>query len=271
MKAVSMTLRILAIVGAIVAVVAWVLTNGKVATLEDELAQSQDAKESAQSKLSDMEDEVTKLDAKLRTKDSETADEKARSQKLNTQLVQARREVTTLQQENADKKRNIQALKKENSNLKEEIINREVDLPEIDADEVADLKEQIAELEEEVDSMTEKLAEAEEMAMKAKIASGPDEAGDTNGAADGSDIFAPVQPGKKISVLKIDARNGLIVFGNEADGLAKGMEFGVRKDYSRALRVRVSNVTSQYVIGYILPGEAKAKSFNTGDLVEIIQ
>lgn len=284
---VSLIIRVIAIIAAAAAIAGWFLTNGKVAELQDTVAKAQEQKQQAESRANDLESEINLYDAKIKAKDSELADSKGRATKLNSQLVQARREISNLQEKVTKGESEKEELENKNTALRREILEKSVELPSgASEEEVEAFKTEIASLEGQVSSLREKLRTAEDRLLNAAPSSGSQAATTTASTGSGSSnrlnsitakkrptgILAPVEKGDTAAILKIDHRNSLVVVSlGQNRGYANNMEFSILKDYNRPVRVRIKDAKPSFSIASILPGKGNPRSLQEGDTVNVIQ
>ncbi len=270
MKVISLLLRVLAILGAVVAIVGWVLTKGKVEEANQQIVKIQAEASAARQEASDSEQKFKASDSRAKALESDLADAKSRATSARSQLAEAQRDISGLRSDVREKDTEIQAMEAQNTKLKEEIISMRTEVPDVDPTKLAEYEEKISSLNSEIDRLKDELSKAP------RTGSAPVAVASTEPSADGS--LAPTAAPRlapsddnTAAVLKADVKSGLVIIdrGQKA-GLQEQMEFGIAKGYSKPVRVKVAKVAPDYSLAYILPGSEGAK-FAAGDEIKLLQ
>lgn len=275
MKSISLLLRVLAIVGAIVAVVGWVATQDKVKDANADLTKAKSQAKAAQVEAADFDKKFQAAQSKAGSLESDLADAKSRVQSGRAELSVSKRETTAARAELKESKAELKSLEAQNTKLKEEIIAARTEVPDVDPEQIKAYEEKIATLGEEVDNLKDRLARSSTGSSNVIAATDGVSATTGTGGAAASDASAtPVlrlsSSGQTASVLKADVDNGLIVISRgQKQGLQKEMEFGIAKGFSAPVRVKVARTAPDYSVAYILPGGDP--SFAAGDEVTLVQ
>ena len=273
MKSISLLLRVLAIVGAIVAAVGWFATDGKVKQANDEISNLESQLKQAQNTAAEFEKKHSDVSSRVAGLQSDLTEFKSRATSARSQLVQAQRDTTAVRDELRASQAEVKDLEEKNENLRREITDARIKVAEVDPEKIKQYEEKIAQLGEEVDTLKDKLAIAARGSSTQIVPTSSDAT-----AADGSAAATPAvvprlaKSGETASVLKADVDNGLIIISRgQKQGLQQAMEFGIAKDYSVPVRVKVARTTPDFSVAYILPGKGGNPIFEAGDKITLVQ
>lgn len=269
MKAISLLLRVLAILGAIVAIVGWVLTKGKVQEANQEITKITAQAKTARDEANDSEQKFKAADSRAKALESDLSDAKARATSARSQLAEAQRDISSLRSDNTQKDSEIKAMEAQNTKLKEEIISMRTEVPDVDPAKLAEYEEKIAALNTEIDRLKDELSTS----PKAAAIPGTVAANGTIETAAAPTVVPRLAASadNTATVLKADNKSGLVIIDRgQKSGLQEQMEFGIAKGYSKPVRVKVAKVAPDYSLANILPGSDGAK-FAEGDEIKLLQ
>jgi len=271
MKTISLLLRILAIAGAVVAIIGWVATNNKVEDVTRSTKKALQRVDAARQEATDAEQRFKAADAKLKSLESDLAAAKSRATSARSQLAEAQREASSLRSEIKERQATISTLESQNSRLKEEMISMRTDVPEADSQQIAQYEERIASLNTEVQRLKEELANttASVTAASPAVATATDALAASN--RKGPAPRLATSEATTANVLRADNQNGLVIIDRGwRQGLEEEMEFGIAKGFSKPVQVKVTKTEPDYSLAYILPGSEGAK-FAEGDEIKLLQ
>lgn len=263
MKTVSLLLRILAVLGAVAAIALFFMTQGKVEDLQQQQRQNLSAKSSLHGQIDELTSARNELEGRFRGLEADLATTRTEFQNARSQLAQNRREMTTVQADLRRAREEVQNLEGQNTRLKEEIIATRATVPEVDAAQVEQYRERIAQLTRRVEEMQGQLDRRPA-------------AGAVVPGSEAEPTVAQVQPEvrrgdrpRSASVLRTNPSLGLVVLDSGSDqGLRQNMEFEIARHLGPKVKVRLSNVQSDVSVANILPGQGNV-SFEQGQSVTL--
>lgn len=246
MKALSLILRIIAIVGAIAAAYFFFAVKGQLKESGSQLASAkktaaeqsvaaETARELLQKQVESLQTEKSELDVRL-------GDEKRRVAELNSNLIQDRNEMARVQQD-------ARAKQTELTGLKARIASMQTELSELRSQgSPAELKQRVTELEAATVALTAELAAAKQAATIVSVAPG--------GAAGGVDVTiaqaAPLSLDGTFVVLYADRGAKLMTLSLGANkGLQEGMLLNVSVEGKAYGEVLVKSVRDDMSVVYM--------------------
>jgi len=268
MKALSIALRVIAILGVAAAAYFWQSTKGVVAEKETEIQQLTTQKADISKLNEELTAEKEGLKGQLNQKDLELSEQKSQVRFANDQVSKLKRDLGKAERDLSDKDEEFVAMKSDFDQLKRDVADMEkarvTDTASVSPEVIKDYEAQIERLEEEKGKLKDDLALAnkrlQDGALGAPIAGAP--------GADEGVAMAPV-PEQEASILRTDKEKGILIISRgQADGLQRQMEFNIAKGLGRKVRVQVGTVTPTYSVAYVLPGQDPSE-IQQGDAVMI--
>ena len=294
MNALSMLLRILALLAAVAAAGLFYIGTGKLAEQEAATKTAQEAYETVQTNLQNTNEEMVKLEKKLSDERKALAAEKSKLETTRSEMYTARQELSRMQQQLTQSKENIEKLKSDTSELRKKLLAAEQQL--VGSDDAARAAE-LAKLVESLEAKNAELAESLE-AAKAEVAvatakntatgmgatSGNSSLGRWQSATPGqtftyssqlnpdTDASLPVASiGPTANIVSSSPRDGLIVLANDGSlGLAPGVQVKLVRELQALGSIQIVEVRSDLILANILPG-AKTNAMSAGSQVQLMR
>lgn len=261
-----------ALVAALVAIVLYFLVQGKLAEKQEQLEATQTNLAETESALSNAERRVAELESEVKELEGELTDANDEVRRAKAQFAQARSNISDLQNDLRSAQDKVTDLQTNNEELRREIKDLVTDQPQIDVEEIDNLRrdkerfqERIADLEQEIDRLK---------SQGVRVAG--DTAGNTLGSAG---IRTADQTGSDgtpsgldtATVVQANSSRGLLVLDRGGqDGLEAGETLRLAKGLDRPITVRINRVQPSMSVAAILPGQFSG-SFQAGDQVKILQ
>lgn len=300
MKMLSLVLRILACLGAVTAIVLFVLTQNKV---KDITASKSALQQSSSAEISTLTEARDSLERQLRTAQNsnsklndDLADARSQVTNATTRLTQATRDVDTAQAALRSQEEENKRLSSRVSDLSKELLASRTELEKADSveiekkqEEIDQLVAQLRETRDRLETAQSQIADLERRATEtATIATTttptrPQQAVPTlhspSTPATSTATAAPQAPTASfdstinVSILSIDTRNGLIAVsgGSANSSLQPNMEAAIIRGGVPVARVRFSDVRPEFSLGYILPGATGINTLKKGDTITLAQ
>jgi len=272
MKGLSIALRIIAILGAIAAVVAWVMTKGKVEEAETKIAQLETRAGNLTTQVDELDSQLTAARGEKNQISEQLADSRARINALQKENLERQRAESKLRTETRELEQKYAELESANDQLKREILDVQTNRPQeaaVDPAKLQELEDQLAAVREELENTKDKLSAAN---LRAQAASGGAPSGGTGasgGQADGAAPTIAQLNAQSASILRSDPEKGILIISRgQVDGLQRQMEFNVAKGLEKTVRVKVGTVAPTYAVAYVLPGQDPSH-LQEGDQISI--
>ncbi len=277
MNAVSLILRIVAIVGAIAAGVGWYLTNGKLDEKQTELTDTQ-------TQLADTEAELTRTGNELTATTSQLNETESNLDRASENLAQTSAELEKTRSELSDVSSKASKLEVERNQLANE--KNELQSEVLRLVELQDFKRRYEqeqrralELTEQLNSMRDAKSQVDselDIALDriAKLESGTGGAGPATATVGNREVVTSFQPlpvdivgmkstGQGAAILRSSNDNALLVISRgTADGIEEGTELGLAVGFGTPVKVRTTRALDSYSLVSVLPGQ------DTRDLTE---
>lgn len=286
MKAVSLILRILALLGAIAAIVLWAMIDGKLAEKVDELATAQAETSTLEEDLAKATDRISGLEAQVQRIEEERESIGNRLANATDQLGEAQSEIARLQREKRQLEQDVAAKDDRIESMEKELLQDLTAGPApavgsgaaasgVAAEEVAKLEQDLSEarsrndrlsrriddLEEDLDAAREDLAAARIAQTRAPVAASNPLAGADAIAAGNFKVTDQRAP-----VLKVSGDDGMVLIGTGAnDGILPNQPMAISRSGGEPIFVRVQSVMPEFSLANILPGQAGFDSIRVGD------
>lgn len=308
MKQVSLVLRIVAIVAGLIAIVGWVLTNGKVSEAKEQLDTTSTELAEVREALAATETELAQL--KDANSDSNTmiAQAKRESAAAKANFAQARREQSELETQLRQARSRLAELERDNEELKRELVDRPTvasassqndSLVRELRDNVASLEQKLRDaqsgqeaLETKVASLEKSLTEANSAVERAQrqartsqqrpatfsqTATAPAQAQATTGTTQAAPTtlrpveFATLQQSGQQGKILRPVSDGLMILNLGSNhGLAEKQAFSISSDFSPVVHVVAHRVKPTFSVLSVLPdSEEAASAIGTGDMVTL--
>ena len=286
MKAVSLSLQIVAIIAAAASIYLWQDTRGKIASAEAHMTGVAGAtleekapkvpgllKEIANQKttVKNLQGRLSTLESRIQSTNSELESERRKSVDANAEIVKNRSQIRQLEASLATTKKRVAEKDSLIENLKREIVSTKAMLTQ--NNEADELKEKVSNLESQLNAKSEALAEAEKK-IKTLEASEVVEVVETD--ASGKKIKRKVvktpyvAKGDIATVLSVSQADGIVV-------LNKGEKAGVKADHKIQLKregtlvaeVVITEAKDDFALAYINRKIGIAETIEVGDLLEL--
>ncbi len=258
MNKLSLILRGLAIVCGLVAGGAWLMTDGKLDSLQHALNAEKTAHQSTRGELATSEDHATTLESDLKQARSDLAAQTRQVTRFQNQTYAASREMSRLQTALQETEVRIEQVTSDNERLKREILAvKSAPPPDIDDSEVVrGYKYKIRELEREIRELQNRLSGAPVMAT----ATAPDASA----------------PGTAFRIRAVVAayrpEAGMLLLNRGLDsGIRRSGEYALHKNGTEVGRIRVTTVENAASVATLLAGSTDTASLRTGDTVLLVQ
>ncbi|WP_269525849.1 hypothetical protein [Coraliomargarita parva] len=277
MKALSLILRILAILGAAGAVALFFMVQGKLDEKQAALEKAHAATAASQSELETANSKIGSLESSLSTERDSLANSKRQLEAARSEMYTAKSEVTRSKQQLSIAQNEIDSLKNATKDLREKLLDAERKATSTSREgEIAQLKERISELESSNATLKEDLQVAENLRASARPAV-TEETTTSTGLYKPSYEFStgPAAQagsiGPEIQVASVSSSDGIVVFNADpALGITVGSELKLVRDYNTIGSVRVIKVSNGNVLANILPG-TKTRALDVGSSVKILR
>ncbi len=272
MKAVSIILRILAILGAIAAVAGVLMVQNKVANITKEKEAAEQTVQSLRQEVGNHEDILSGLRSQLTARDSDLASARSEITRVRSQLVTAQRDASNSERELREARTRITDLDSQVRSMRQELVDANVQVAQGDPQRLREQEDKIAELQQEVDSLKDQLAVAMRTATtQPAVAGTPTSDIGTAATTAAAPTLASVERGTKTSVIRVDHKNGLIILGlGTESGIQANSEFEIVKGFERPIRLHVQSTQPNFLIANILPGDGNPRAFSAGDEVQLV-
>ncbi|GEM_PF-334266 len=297
MKILSLILRIVAIIAAVVAAGAYFMTQGKLSEQESRIATIQSE---AQARISDIEtanQQIVKLENEAKQANNKGAESKRMLESVRSEMYTAKQELTRTQQQIKEEKNKNNELAAATDRLKADLLKTEEGLATASREgEIALLNERVRELESVNVSLKQEITTAEsKMKSLSTIHSSSGSADNINSANRnssgqtssvttqttnsgysqlGKNINPAAQPasiGAETTIASINSSAGIIVL-NAPDslGINAGSSLTLIRDLRSLGKVQITEVSNNLAIGNILSG-ANTRELRSGSSVKILQ
>jgi septal ring factor EnvC (AmiA/AmiB activator) len=281
MNSLSLILRILAVIAAVAAGVLFYMGKGKLAEQKAAMEAAQNATVVVQGELAEANEQIATLEGQLAEERSALSQTKRDLENTRSEMYTARQEVSRTQQQLSQARDNITDLEEAAKRLRGELVEVEQSLAVSNqaVDELASVREQLAELEDRNDELTADLRAARNPASNRGATAAASSGSLQTGSANYSSGFKPSnsQPlasasiGPETTIQSVSTENGLIVLANSSElQLAPGTQVTLVQDMKSLGKVSVTQTTEEFVVANILPG-AKARGLTVGSTVKLLR
>ncbi|MCH8474244.1 MAG: hypothetical protein LAT55_03345 [Opitutales bacterium] len=261
MNITSLILRVLAIAGAIAAVVLFMQIKDFHEEMEGEIATTRGQIQESEENLRVMTDDRDAERARADGLESDLEDARAEIDVLERNLAQTERDLQEARSDLRDARRNISQLEDERDELNQrnaELDRRIAQMEDEHERTLVSLRQQVASLEEELD-------EAEAAQVDDRDVAGMDW-DDFNGVTDERDEPEPVVTGPISGLVSAVGSDSAFVVLNQGseDGVRENINYAVFRGDRAIARVRVSEARENLAIAQVLPGTLD-RSIRQGD------
>ncbi|TVP75288.1 MAG: hypothetical protein EA353_14190 [Puniceicoccaceae bacterium] len=280
MNSLSLILRILAIVAAVIAGGLFFLGQGKLTEKQAALESSQQATAAIRGELAEANDRLSALENELGRERTSLADNKRELENIRSEMYTARQEVSRTQQQLSRARSNVEELENTARRLRSELVTAEQNIAStITEDEIAGLRARISGLEERNTELTRSLQDARSQArtvssndQPANDTASPREAASGSGFTPGT--FQPLSSGSlgpATTIQSMNAKSGIIVLANSPElDLSAGREITLVRNLKALGTIVVNQTSDDLVIADILPG-ANIRELKVGSEVNIFR
>lgn len=276
MKNLSLILRIVAIVAAIVATTLFFISKGKLADKEAQLTQTKQILSTTQAELSETNKSLEKTESELKTERASLAKTKDELEEVRSELFAAQEEADRNEEKLTQARNDISEMEATAEDLRAELVATEEELAAASREgEINQLNERIAELE----KTNEELEfELEAKTAVAEAAAAQKEAASLKGIKVIDTSVSSLLPGKPIDRLKLEttvnsvsAADGLIVLKTSPDfDFFAGQTITLVQNMKSVGKVQIESVEDNYAVGNILPGSSGTKKLSSGSTVQLL-
>lgn len=252
MKVFSITLRVLAIISAGVALLGWIKTNGKLADKREQLQANRAEMERLQQQFSSARDDAVRYSSQVRAKDSVLAGIRAEAEHLRVQCNKLRSDLVEKEQRLDDKSEALADRQMEITTLKDELIacNTAPVGPSVT---IEQYESQIAALKKELDDLKNAAVKTEEPTVVPTLNKGD------------------AAQGIATHIVSIRPEEGLLILAaGEERGLAKKAAH-LQLNGLNEIQVKIAAIYPSYSLAHILPGQEDVPSIKKGATVILTQ
>lgn len=243
MKALTLSLSIIAILGSAASGYFWYEVGNQKKELQGQLASEQTRANGLQQNLTATTAELDTTKAGLATETAEHASTKSRLTAAEAKVIQVSRDLDTTKRSLSAKEASEQKLLADLDGLRRELVQARLATQTGSADEVEQLKQTIASLEARLNG------------------AGSSAAGATGSAA----TPAPSARTANAEVLRIGTKNAFVVLGlTAADGIKVGDKFNISRDGAVIATSLISEIKDTYAIAQVAPASIKS-ALQSGD------
>ncbi|MGB0257330.1 MAG: hypothetical protein ACPGES_01645 [Coraliomargarita sp.] len=270
MNAVSLVLRIVAIIAGIAAGALFFMSQGKLKEKHSQLTSAQSTLATTTTQLNETKAQVVEVSGKLKTSERE-------AERLSTQLGTARSDLDITRIELNTTKESLNSANSQISGLEERVEKLNVDVQTAnDALIAADKTEELAALNEKVAALTTENANIKDelnvASSKLKsYAAGREQNAKPQLSLNTTEAVRSAKLADNVTIASVDSSNGIVVLDAAPDlGLAPGMNVTLIKDLKALGRVRVAKIDNNFAVANILPGTS-ASRLKAGAVVDILR
>ncbi|MEO0508754.1 MAG: hypothetical protein AAF065_02705 [Verrucomicrobiota bacterium] len=280
MKYLSLILRVFAIAAAVAAAVIFFVSKGKLAELDAQLNDAQEAADTSRAELTTANGKIGELEANLNTERNKAAETKRNLEGVRAELYTSRQELTKAQQDMTQARGSIEELEDTTRRLRADLLDTEQKLASASREaEINQLNERIAELSEANEELEADLEEAKALPKNTALAaSGPATVAPVAGSGVSLSLdptaggtISPVSVGPATTIQNVSSSSGLLVLDSRPElGLAPGQTITLVQDLQAVGKVQISTVTETLAIANILPG-VLSSGLAAGDSVKLLR
>lgn len=282
MNKVSLILRIVAILAAIVSTALFFMTNGKLREKESQVTSLQQSVATKQSELKSANSEISTLTNDLNAKKKAAAKLQNQIDSLRPELYSAKQEASRTQAQLSQTQNQLAQLENERSQLNTQIAATREQLtllqnatPTLSQDEIDALEQRVAALESQNQNLKDELSVFEAKAAAMNSSKRGTAGASSNATSDYALNLQPaVQPAtlaSEATITKVSSRDGLLVLAADPDlALNAGLELTLVKDLKAIGRVQILEAEGRYALANILPG-TRASKLREGSVVNLLR
>ena len=286
MKAVSLSLKIVAILAAAASVYLWNNTRGKIASAEAHMKGVAGATlaekapkvpgllkeiEKQKTTVKNLQGRLSTLESRIQSTNSELESERRKSVDANAEIVKNRAQIRQLEASLATSNKKVAEKDSLIENLKREIVSTKAMLTQ--NNEADELKEKVSTLESQLNAKSEALAEAEKK-IKTLEASEVVEVVETD--ASGNKIKRkvvkiPYEPkGDIATVISLNAEEGIVVINKgEKDGVKVDQKIQLKREGTLVSEIIITDAKADFALAYINRKIGIPETIEVGDLLEL--
>lgn len=286
MKAVSLSLKIIALLAAAFCVYAWIDTRGKISTAEthmkgvpgETLVEKAPKVPGLLKTIAENKEKIAALQSSLRSSEqrnqdvnSELESERVKSVQANAEIVKKNAEIRSLNANVASSKKRIAEKDSLIESLKKEIVSTKALLSQ--TNEADALKDKVATLESQLGVKSKALEEAEAK-IKTLESSEVVEVVETD--ASGKKIVkkvvkVPYEPkGDIATVISASPKDAIVVINKgEADGVKASQKIALKREGTFVSEIVIVETRQNEALGYINPNRGIPETIEAGDLLEL--
>lgn len=271
MNAVSLVLRIVAIIAGVAAGALFVVSQGKLKEKHGQLTSAQGTLAATSTELNETKAQVVDVTGKLKTAQRQ-------SERLNTQLDTARNEADSSRRELSSAKNQLSTANSELATQEKQINELKADIKEANqaiaaADksaELSNLGEKIAALTTENQNLKDELNVVESK-LKGYTAGREKQAKSSSLALNTTEAVRSAKLADNVTIASVNPSNGIVVLNAAPElGLEPGMNVTLIRDLQAIGKVRVAQVDNNLAVANILPGTS-ASRLKEGAVVDILR
>ncbi|MGJ3242075.1 MAG: hypothetical protein ACFE0O_03830 [Opitutales bacterium] len=278
MQPLSLTLRVIALIGASLAGVAWFLTNGKLDDIQQQLRSARASASSFQSQLAEAQQRIEEQEVSIKELQGDLADAKRRTTRAQTDFNEARQELAQVRNQLQDVRQKRDTLQQDNENLRQEILNATTGpttAKGLASEDRKAYENQISELKRQISDLSEELADAQAALVDARdtvpASSGTTVSAGTASRSSGGDPSGGSLGASgtiQATIASLDRKLGLLVVDvGSNNGLTSSGEYTLEQSGYTVGRARVQTLQSSMAVLALLPDIGTPDALRKGDRV----
>lgn len=262
MKKLTLTLCIVAILGAAASAFFYFQIGNTKQELSDNLAAEKSRAEALEADLAKSKEQAANLQQKLTQVDSELGDAKSRLSSSEARAVQINRDLTQIRSQLSTKEQAAQEAQQQIDQLRSELVKARLNTTGGSPEELEQYKQTIAGLESRIQELQRNVSSGTVASSSGTVAS-----------VDGETVVAPGTPLPEdftTKVASVGPMNAFVVlsFGSN-EGAQTGQSFTIVRNGEEIARAQVSEVKEGYAIAQVVPSSIKS-ALRAGDNAAVV-
>lgn len=264
MKKLTLTLCVIAILGAAASAFFYIQIGNTKQDLNDQLTSEKSRATTLEADLTQAKEQAANLQQRLTQLDSELGDAKSRLSSSETRAVQINRDLTQVRSQLSTKDQAVAESQQQIEQLRSELVKARLNTTAGSPEEVEQYKQTIAALE-------SRIQELQSSVSSGTVAGSTIATGGTSTAA-GTPVTAgaPLPADFTTQVASVGPQNAFVVlsFGSN-QGAQTGQSFTIVRDGEEIARAQVSEVKEGYAIAQVVPSSIKS-ALRAGDGAAVV-
>lgn len=265
MKKLTLTLCVIAILGAAASAFFYIQIGNTKQELSDQLTAEKSRASTLEADLAQAKEQTANLRQSLAQLDSDLGDTKSRLSSSETRAVQINRDLTQVRSQLSTKEQAVQEAQQQVEQLRSELVKARLATTAASPEEVEQYKQTIASLETRIQELQSSVASGG--ATGSTIASS---AGTSSVAGAPVATGAPLPSDFTTQVASVGPQNAFVVlsFGSN-QGAQAGQSFTIVRNGEEIARAQVSEVKEGYAIAQVVPSSIKS-ALRAGDGAAVV-